>query len=105
MKKKLLLTFLSVLSVFLLTGCFDTNNLDGSNITTTVYPVEYLVDRLYGEHSDIKSIYPNEIDISKYELTEKGVGINQEINSKFNINATKIFFSVFIPFSFCNNKM
>lgn len=71
MKKKILLTFLSILSVFLLTGCFDTNNLEGSNITTTVYPVEYLVDRLYGEHSEITSIYPNEVDISKYELTEK----------------------------------
>jgi zinc transport system substrate-binding protein len=73
MKKNLLLTFLSILSIFLLTGCFDTNNLDGSNITTTVYPVEYLIDRLYGEHSKINSIYPNEIDISKYELTEKQV--------------------------------
>ena len=73
MKRKLLLTFLSILSVFLLTGCFDTNNLEGSNITTTVYPIEYLVDRLYGEHSDITSIYPNDVDISKYELTDKQV--------------------------------
>lgn len=73
MKRKLLLTFLSILSIFLLTGCFDTNNLEGSNITTTVYPIEYLVDRLYGEHSDITSIYPNEVDISKYELTDKQV--------------------------------
>lgn len=73
MKKKILLTFLSILSVFLLTGCFDTNNLEGSNITTTVYPIEYLVDRLYGEHSEITSIYPNEVDISKYELTDKQV--------------------------------
>ena len=56
MKKRILLTFLSILSVFLLTGCFDTNNLEGSNITTTVYPIEYLVDRLYGEHSNITSI-------------------------------------------------
>ena len=73
MKKKLLLTFLSILSIFLLTGCFETNHLDGSNITTTVYPVEYLVDRLYGEHSKINSIYPNAIDISKYELTNKQI--------------------------------
>lgn len=73
MKKRILLTFLSILSVFLLTGCFDTNNLEGSNITTTVYPIEYLVDRLYGEHSNITSIYPNDIEISKYELTDKQV--------------------------------
>ena len=73
MKKKILFTFLSILSVFLLTGCFDTNHLEGSNITTTVYPVEYLIDRLYGEHSKINSIYPNEADISKYELTDKQI--------------------------------
>ena len=73
MKKKILLTFLSILSLFLLTGCFDTNKLDGSNITTTVYPVEYIVDRLYGEHSKINSIYPNDVDISKYELTDKQI--------------------------------
>ena len=73
MKKKLLLTFLSILSLFLLTGCFETNKLDGSNITTTVYPVEYIVDRLYGEHSKINSIYPNDVDISKYELTDKQI--------------------------------
>lgn len=73
MKKRILLTFLSILSLFLLTGCFDTNKLDGSNITTTVYPVEYLVDRLYGENSKINSIYPNDVDVSKYELTDKQV--------------------------------
>lgn len=73
MKNKIILTFLSILSVFLLTGCFDTNNLEGSHITTTVYPIEYLVDRLYGEHSNITSIYPNDIEISKYELTDKQV--------------------------------
>jgi zinc transport system substrate-binding protein len=73
MKRKLLLSFLSIISIFLLTGCFDTNKLEGSNITTTVYPIEYLVDRLYGEHSEITSIYPNDVDINKYELTDKQV--------------------------------
>ena len=73
MKRKLLLSFLSIISIFLLTGCFDTNNLEGSNITTTVYPIEYLVERLYGDHSNITSIYPNDIDISKYELTNKQI--------------------------------
>ena len=73
MKRKLILSFFSIISILLLTGCFDTNNLEGSNITTTVYPIEYLVDRLYGEHSKITSIYPNEVDISKYELTDKQI--------------------------------
>lgn len=86
MKKKIIFTFLSILSVFLLTGCFDTNNLEGSNITTTVYPIEYLVDRLYGEHSNITSIYPNDVDISKYELTEKQVEKYSKETSLFIYN-------------------
>ena len=86
MKKKIIFTFLSILSVFLLTGCFDTNNLDGSNITTTVYPIEYLIDRLYGEHSNITSIYPNDVDISKYELTEKQVEKYSKETSLFVYN-------------------
>ena len=86
MKKKIIFTFLSILAVFLLTGCFDTNNLDGSNITTTVYPIEYLVDRLYGEHSNITSIYPNDVDISKYELTEKQVEKYSKETSLFIYN-------------------
>ena len=86
MKKKIIFTFLSILSVFLLTGCFDTNNLEGSNITTTVYPIEYLIDRLYGEHSNITSIYPNDIDITKYELTEKQVEKYSKETSLFIYN-------------------
>ena len=73
MRKRILLTILGFVSMFLLTGCFDTNILEGSNITTTVYPIEYLIDRLYGEHSEITSIYPDAIDISKYELTDKQI--------------------------------
>ena len=86
MKKKVLLSFLTVISVFLLTGCFNSNNLDGSNITTTVYPIEYLVERLYGDHSNITSIYPNDIDITKYELTDKQVDKYSKETSLFVYN-------------------
>lgn len=72
MKKKLLfLSILCTITLFLTTGCFDDDNLEGSTITTTVYPIEYLVSRLYGENSEIKSIYPNDTNIDEYELTEK----------------------------------
>ena len=56
-----------------LTGCFKRDNFEGINIYTTVYPIEYIVERLYGEHSNISSIYPDGVDINDYELTEKQI--------------------------------
>lgn len=69
MKKLLPMLFI----VFLLTGCFKQDNLDGIDIYTTVYPIEYIVTKLYGEHSTIHSIYPDEIDIKTYNLTKKQI--------------------------------
>lgn len=72
MKKKILfLTIISVITLTLTTGCFNNDKLEGSNITTTVYPIEYIVSRLYGDKSTISSIYPNDTKIEEYELTEK----------------------------------
>ena len=70
MKKKILLV-ITLLSIFLLTGCVENNKLEGTNITTTVYPIEYLTTRLYKDYKEIKSIYPNDVDIEKYKLTSK----------------------------------
>lgn len=56
-----------------MTGCFKQDNLDGIDIYTTAYPIEYIATKLYGEHSNIYSIYPDEIDINTYELTKKQI--------------------------------
>ena len=40
-------------------------------IYTSVYPIEYIVNKLYGEHAEINSIYPDGIIVDKYTLTEK----------------------------------
>ena len=46
--------------------------MEGIEIYTTVYPLEYITNRLYGDNSTIKSIYPNGIDPFTYpSLTEK----------------------------------
>lgn len=60
-----------VLFLFCTTGCIKRDNLEDIDIYTTVYPVEYVTDRLYGEHSNISSIYPDGVDIDNYELTDK----------------------------------
>lgn len=59
--------------LFSLTGCFKKDSLDGITIYTTVYPIEYIVGELYGGHSTIHSIYPDEVDIKKYQLTNKQI--------------------------------
>lgn len=72
MKKKLIFTFLCI-GVFLFTGCFKRDDLENVQITTTSYPIQYIVERLYGEYSTIESIYPREVDINNYELTDKQI--------------------------------
>lgn len=56
--KKILL----ILGVLFLTGCnVTTNSVENIIIYTSTYPIEYITDKLYGNHARIFSIYPNEI--------------------------------------------
>ena len=66
---KKLVNFLILIMVFLLSGCFENKSMEDITIYTTTYPIEYVVNRLYGEHSKIKSIYPNGVDVNDYEVT------------------------------------
>ncbi len=70
--KKLSILFTSIL-ILCTTGCLKRDNLEDITIYTTVYPIEYITERLYGEHSTIHSIYPNETDFKTYPLTEKQI--------------------------------
>lgn len=67
MKKILSLTIIFV-SLLFLSGCSNSEN---SQIYTTVYPIQFLSETLYGEHSTSTSIYPDGTDIQEYELTDK----------------------------------
>ena len=58
---------------FLLSGCLESNNLEGATITTTAYPISFIAEELYGEHSTIESIYPSGADIANYRLTDKQI--------------------------------
>lgn len=72
MKKIFRILFLFIF-VFCLTGCLKHDNMEDITIYTTNYPSEYITQRLYGEFSDIKSIYPNGINIESYKLTNKQI--------------------------------
>lgn len=71
--KKSKLLIISVLSLTLLTGCFKRDTMDGITIHTTTYPIEYLVENIYGYNSTVDSIYPNGVDTTEYKLTNKQI--------------------------------
>ena len=71
MKKAKYLLIGLVITMLITTGCFKRDNLEGIEIVTTVYPIEFVTDYLYGDHSIINSIYPDDIDTTNYKLSEK----------------------------------
>ena len=71
--KKIILSLLIVGLLFTSTGCFKKDDLEGATIYTTVYPISYIVETLYGKHSKIYSIYPNGSNVSNYKLTKKQI--------------------------------
>ena len=56
-----------VLIMFGLAGCGKSNNTD--IVYTTIYPIEYLTNYLYGTENTVNSIYPNGADINSYKIT------------------------------------
>lgn len=61
---------LIVFIIFLMTGCYEKTSMENANIRVSSYPIEYVTKRLYGEHSDIKSIYPDNMD-NDYVVSDK----------------------------------
>ena len=62
-----------LLMVFSLTGCFKRDDMEDIDIYTTVYPITYIVQRLYGNYGNVSSIFPNGIDVLNYELNDKQI--------------------------------
>lgn len=97
MKKKIIFSLTMLTALFTLTGC-KKDVMDDITIYTTTYPIEYITYELYGENSNINSIYPNEIinlsdklieDYSKSDLfvynglsSEKNYAVSMLNNNK-----------------------
>lgn len=74
MIKKLTSILLIGIFVITLSGCdIKSDTMENIEIYTTNYPIEYITQRLYGDHSTINSIYPNGIKIDDYNLTNKQI--------------------------------
>lgn len=73
MKKLKYLSLFLIIVITVTTGCFKRDNLEGIEIVTTTYPLEFVTNYLYGEHSIINSIYPDGIDTKNYTLSQKQI--------------------------------
>lgn len=71
MKKIKYLLPILLISILMVTGCFKRDNLEGIEIITTTYPIEFATNYLYGEHSIVNSIYPDGTDTFTYKFSEK----------------------------------
>lgn len=71
-KKILCVMLLAVISLSS-TGCFKSDTMEDIDIYTTVYPIEYIVNRLYGKYGNVTSIYPDGVIPTEYELTRKQI--------------------------------
>lgn len=78
--KKIISIFVLMISIFCLGGCFNKNSMENITIYTTSYPIEFIVNRLYSDHSTIKSIYPDGTDISEYKVTNTLLKNYNDIN-------------------------
>ena len=67
-------SFLVIIILFLFTGCdLKKGDMENIDIYTTIYPINYLLDVLYGKYSNIRSIYPLGVDLNSYELSERKI--------------------------------
>ena len=73
--KRFKLLLLPIIMLLMFTGCdiFKVDNMEDIDIITTSYPLEYILTTLYGDHSDISSIYPDGIDTYTYKLNDKAL--------------------------------
>ena len=71
MKNKIILILGIVLSLFVLSGCSKDEVTTSMTAYTSVYPVEYILENLYGDNVAIYSVYPDGTNYKNYNLTKK----------------------------------
>lgn len=70
---------------FVLSACFNNDNFNDEYIYTTIYPVEYATEMIYGENVKVSSIYPDGSNYKDFKLTDKLLN-NYSRSTKFVYN-------------------
>lgn len=83
MKKFKLILIIGV--CFLLSACLNVDDFSDEYIYTTIYPIEYATDIIYGDNSKVASIYPDGSNYKDFKLTEKLLN-NYSKSNKFIYN-------------------
>lgn len=78
-------------TILLLSGCtfFKRDTMEDINIITTIYPLEYLTNGIYGQSSIVNSIYPDDVDVDNYKLTDKQIKDTSEKDLFIYMGLTK----------------
>lgn len=71
--KKIFKGTLFLLIIFLLSGCITKDSMENINISTSIYPIEFITNTLYGDHAKVLSLYPSDVDPYKYKFTDKQI--------------------------------
>ncbi len=87
--KKLIMIISALIVTTCLTGCLKTDKMENINIATTIYPIEYVTNRLYGDKAKIKSIYPRNSISETYSMTKKQLKDYSEYDLFIYNGATK----------------
>lgn len=70
--KKILLVILTFILVLTTTsGCIKRDSMEDIKIITSSYPIEYLVNEIYGKHATVENIFPDDENINKYKFNNK----------------------------------
>ncbi len=85
MKKYLTIILLIILTITI-SGCFKRDDLEDITVYTTIYPIKYLAEELYGNNSKVKSIYPKGVDVETYPISDKKLGDFAKESSLFIYN-------------------
>lgn len=87
MKNKILIFLFTItLSLLMLTGCRN-NKSTIINAYTSVYPTEYILQKLYGKNITIYSIYPDGTNYKDYKLSNKQIS-DYSMGKLFVYNST-----------------
>ena len=83
--KKILIILLACL---LLTSCSWTDEFTDKYLYTTMYPIEYAANALYGDYVKVSSVYPNSSDKSYMLKQNLCVGKRSEEETKQRTEST-----------------
>ena len=71
--KKIFKGTIFLLFIFLLSGCMTKDSMENIDISTSMYPIEFIANTLYGSHAKVLSLYPSDVNPYTYKFTSKQI--------------------------------